>query len=207
LEELTKILESAEMLFRKYGIRSVTMSDIAGHLGISKKTLYQFITNKNDLIERIMLHYISGEKAMCLQISQTALDALDEMLKIGMQVQRNIDDMNPSLMFDLRKYHFPIWQKFEEYRNDFILSLMISNLERGQQEGIYREDMRADIISRIHIGTIYIFTDEELLPPEEFPRGLVHREFVLYHLYGIVSEKGRELMKGYLQLLQNKSKI
>lgn len=201
MEELAKILEAAELLFRKYGIRSVTMSDIASHLGMSKKTLYQYIDNKNELVEKILKKYIENEKLMCNQAADTADDALQEMFSISIQVQRNIENMNPSLLFDLRKYHFEVWQLFEQHRKEFILSIMKNNLKRGIDEDIYRKDMDTEIISRIHIGTINIFSDDELLPPDQFPRPLLHKEFVLYHLYGIVSEKGRALMSDYLKLL------
>jgi AcrR family transcriptional regulator len=201
LEELAKILDAAELLFRKYGIRSVTMSDIAAQLGMSKKTLYQYIDNKNELVEKILKKYIENEKLMCNQAADTAEDALQEMFSISIQVQRNIENMNPSLLFDLRKYHFEVWQLFEQHRKEFILSIMKNNLKRGIEEDIYRKDMDTEIISRIHIGTINIFSDDELLPPDQFPRPLLHKEFVLYHLYGIVSEKGRELMSDYLKLL------
>lgn len=201
MEELAKILDAAELLFRKYGIRSVTMSDIAAHLGMSKKTLYLYIENKNELVEKILKKYIENEKLMCNQAADTAEDALQEMFSISIQVQRNIENMNPSLLFDLRKYHFEVWQLFEQHRKEFILSIMKNNLKRGIEEDIYRKDMDTEIISRIHIGTINIFSDDELLPPDQFPRPLLHKEFVLYHLYGIVSEKGRELMSDYLKLL------
>ncbi len=201
MEELHKIIETAEMLFRKFGIRSVTMSDIAAQLGMSKKTIYLYIVNKNDLVQRIVEKYIEKEKEMCKQAVVTSEDALQEMFSISIHVQRNIENMNPSLLFDLRKYHFQIWQQFEAYRKEFILSMMKKNLERGIKEGLYRNDMDAEIISRIHIGTMNVFSDDELLPPDLYARPIVHKEFVLYHLYGIVSEKGRELMLNYLKIL------
>ena len=201
MEELEKILEAAELLFRKYGIRSVTMSDIASQLGMSKKTLYQYIENKNDLVEKMVGNYIESEKEMCRQAAQSSEDALQEMFSISIQVQRNIENMNPSLLFDLKKYHFSIWQQFEAYRNVFIFSLIHNNLNRGISEGIYRNDMNPEIISRIHIGSMHIFSDDVILPPDQFPRPTVHKQFVLYHLYGIVSEKGRQLMSDYLKLL------
>lgn len=201
MEELVKILEAAELLFRKYGIRSVTMSDIASQLGMSKKTVYQYIENKNDLVEKILRNYIENEKKMCIQAAQSSEDALQEMFSISIQVQRNIENMNPSLLFDLKKYHFSIWQQFEAYRKDFVLSLMKNNLKRGIAEGIYRNDMDPEIISRIHIGTMHIFSDDDILPPDQFPRATVHKEFVFYHLHGIVSEKGIMLMNNYLKLL------
>jgi AcrR family transcriptional regulator len=203
LEELSKILETAEGLFRKYGVRSVTMTDISYQLGISKKTLYNVIENKEDLISKIMLLYIEREKKESLEIATNATDALDEMLKISVHVQRNIQDMNPSLLFDLKKYHNKIWNVFESYRRDFILMLMEKNIERGIKEGIYRPEIDASIMSRIHVGTVEIFSDEILLPPERFPRTRVHIEFALHFLHGLITEKGKRLFDEYLKHLNN----
>lgn len=205
MDELQKILEAAEALFRKYGIRSVTMSDIANQLGMSKKTLYVHVENKHDLIDKIMASYIGLEKEMCNVACKNAKDALDEMMEISLQVQQNIQNMNPSLIFDLRKYHYPIWQHFEQFRTHFILNTMRNNLERGQKEGLYRSELKPDILSRIYIGTVQLFTDDEMFPPDAYPRAELHREMVMYHLNGIVSEKGKELLNIYIQRLNNQS--
>ncbi len=177
------------------------MSDIAAQLGMSKKTIYLYIVNKNDLVQRIVEKHIENERKMCAQASETAEDALQEMFSISIQVQRDIENMNPSLLFDLRKYHFQVWKQYEAYRKEFVLSLMKNNLERGKSEGIYRKNLDTEIISRIHIGNLNVFSDDEILPPDQFPRPIVHKEFVMYHLYGIVSDKGSELMTNYLKLL------
>ncbi len=203
LDELRKIIETAEGLFRKYGVRSVTMTDISYQLGISKKTLYQAIENKEDLISKIMHEYIQREKKESLEISTHAYDALDEMLKISMHVQRNIENMNPSLLFDLKKYHNKIWQVFESYRRDFILMLMEKNIERGIKESLYRNEINPSILSRIHVGTIEIFSDEILLPPDQFPRPKVHIEFALHFLHGLLTDKGRQQLDTYLHQYQN----
>ena len=201
MDELQKILETAESLFRKYGIRSVTMSDIARQLGMSKKTLYVHVENKNDLIMKIVAAYIGMEKDMCVNACANAKDALDEMMEISLQVQQNIQNMNPSLIFDLRKYHYPIWEHFEKFRIHFILNTMRNNLDRGKKEGLYRSELKPDIVSRIYISTIHVFTDDEMFPPDTYPRAELHQEMVMYHLNGIVSEKGRTLLDEYSKRL------
>ena len=51
-----ELLENISELFLKYGLRSTSMDDICSHLKISKKTLYQYFSNKDDLVEQIMMH-------------------------------------------------------------------------------------------------------------------------------------------------------
>ena len=48
------IVEEADKLFCQYGFKSVTMDDIAKHLGISKKTIYQHFSDKNELVNLLI---------------------------------------------------------------------------------------------------------------------------------------------------------
>lgn len=203
MEDLQKILDAAEGMFKKYGIRSVTMSDLARQLGMSKKTLYVHLENKRDLISKIMATYIDREKQMILSCKAEAKNALDEMMRISIQVRETIKNINPSILFDLRKYHYPIWEQFECFRKDFIYNTMRENMERGKAEGIYREDMNTDVISRIYISTVELFADDELFPAEQFPRSDLHHQMVMYHLHGIISKEGRQLLSNFFNNIKD----
>jgi AcrR family transcriptional regulator len=198
LEEITKILDAAELLFKKYGIRSVTMSDIARELGVSKKTLYVHIENKHDLIAKIMQRYIQEEQAMCQQVIQEADNALDELLRISIYVQHQIKDINPSMIYDLQKYHRPIWKLMDDFHQDYIMSTAESNLQRGVEEGIYRKDLNIQIMAKIYVSFIPILSDDQVFPLRKYPTSQIHKEFIKYHIYGIVSEKGSTLLKKLL---------
>ncbi|MCP4443529.1 MAG: TetR/AcrR family transcriptional regulator [Aureispira sp.] len=204
-EDLKKILDTAEALFRKYGIRSVTMADIARDLGMSKKTLYLHVENKRDLIDKTLQRHIVDEKGQCLNIIETASDALEELLHMSIYIQKMIQDMNPSLIFDLKKYHRPIWEKLERYEKEFVFSIVKENLKRGIKEGLYRANLNAEIVSRIYIGTFPMFSDDELFPFNQFPRSELHKAFVRYHINGIVSEEGRKLLDAYLRAYTEKN--
>jgi hypothetical protein len=82
---------------------------------------------------------------------------------------------------------------------------MRNNLDRGQKEGLYRSELKPDIVSRIYIGTVQLFTDDEMFPADAYPRDLLHKEMVMYHLNGIVSEQGKTLLNTYIQRLNNHS--
>lgn len=194
MDELTRILDAAQYLFLKYGIRSVTMSDISRELGMSKKTLYVYIENKDDLIEKVLLRDIERDKRDLSAISLTATNALEEMLLMSTEVQKKIQEINPSVIYDLKKYHGIAWQHFEHFHKEFIHSCIYENLQRGIREGIYRQNINPNIISRIYIGFFPVFTDYDLFPVHEYPPQSVLYEFMHYHLNGIVSDKGRKLL-------------
>jgi len=94
IETKKSILENTHKLFMQYGIKSVTMSDIARKLGISKKTLYTYFDKKEDLIDEGIKVHIAEEKEKVNEISANAKDAIDEMMSIYILIyhQRGISE-------------------------------------------------------------------------------------------------------------------
>src|ERR1700724_3485388 len=90
-ESKDRILEKATDLFMRYGIRSITMDEIAAQLGISKKTIYQFFTDKDDMVMAVIDQEIQKNELECIQFRDQAenavhqiflaLESLEEMLK------------------------------------------------------------------------------------------------------------------------------
>ncbi len=115
-EDKDKILSRCERLFMRYGIKSVTMDDVSRELGISKKTLYQFFENKDDLIHQITVHHFACQNKSVEEILSEAKTAIDEMIGIANWMNEMSKNMNPSLMFDLRKYHPESWNVFKNHR-------------------------------------------------------------------------------------------
>lgn len=194
VDELAKILEAAYSLFKRYGIRSVTMSDIAKTLGISKKTLYVHIENKRDLIDKIMTAAIQEERANCLNIQEVSSNALEELLKMSLYVQKDIININPSLIFDLQKYHYPVWERMNHFHMEEMVNMIEDNLARGVKEGVYRSDVELGLISRLFVGLGNLITNLELFPPDQFSTQTIYKKLIKYHIHGIVSEQGRQLL-------------
>ena len=197
--ELIKILDTSETLFKKYGLRSVTMTDLSQKLGVSKKTLYKYIENKHDLISKMMKRYIRQEQEACAQIMRDAKNALDQMLQISIYIQQQIKEVNPSMLYDLQKYHRPIWEMLEQFHQEYILGIAQQNLKRGVDEGIYRDDINIEIVARFHVSMIPIISDNDRFPLRVFATKDVHQEFIKYHINGIISEKGRTTLKNLIQ--------
>lgn len=207
MDELDKILNASDNLFRKYGIRSVTMMDIARNLGMSKKTLYVHIENKHDLVHKIMRRHISENQEMCLRIQGAAENALDELLKVSLYVQQQMKSINSALLFDLQKYHRSAWEMLDEFHRKDIVLMTQDNLKRGVKEGLYRKDLNAALISRIYVGLMPIMSDVELFPTDKFPTHVLHKEFIKYHIYGIVSDQGEKLLNVMLESLDPEGDI
>lgn len=166
------------------------MDDFAGKLGISKKTLYQFVCDKSDLVQKTMKNHIETEKKAIQDISRQNENAIDEIFAIGRHVMVHISKMNPSAMYDLQKYHPEAWKLFLDFKNTFIYSCILENMERGVKQGLYRSDFNTDIVARIYAARTEIVVSQEVFPFPKYNVIDVYAEYLKYHVRSIATEKG-----------------
>lgn len=178
----------------RYGIKSVTMDDIAREMGISKKTLYQYVENKSDLIGQIFQEKIKNEKQCMADIREAATDAVDEILRIARYVIQELRQMSPTVMYDLRKYYRDTWRQMEALHQRHIYQLIRENLERGQAEGLYRENIDVDIIAKLYVAKTPLVVDEDIFPTREYNVEKLFEEYMMYHIHGIASAEGLALL-------------
>lgn len=200
-----KILTEAELLFMRYGFKSITMDDVARELGVSKKTLYQFFSDKNDLVNQCVEHYLETMNTMCCSVVENKdLDAISVMLQISEQMNAMIRQINPSSMFDLKKYFKPAWDKLEADRRSFIKRVIQDNILLGVKKGLYRKDLNAETVSRIYIYLVGFLTNPDNYDQEGMDIKEMHLEIVKYHLRSISTAKGHELLDEKLLATRNK---
>ncbi|MCB0617139.1 MAG: TetR/AcrR family transcriptional regulator [Saprospiraceae bacterium] len=194
----TEILKRTESLFMRYGIKSITMDDIAKELGISKKTLYQFVENKADLIKKIVYQHIQEEKKEIESIRSHANNAVEEVLALAKYVVQALRQMAPTTVYDLQKYYHDSWKLLESLHQQHVYSVIRENLETGIRQGLYRPDIDPDIVAKLYVGKTFLLVNEEVFPLRDYTRERLLHEFFLYHLHGICSPKGREQLEQYL---------
>lgn len=189
------LIASARELFLKYGIKSVSMDDIARLLGISKKTIYTFVDNKSELVEESIMAFIQEECDVVNQITKTSNNAIEEISAIARYVIGSLRKMKPTLMYDLQKYHNKAWAVLQEMHFKNIEATIGQNIKRGIEEGFYRDDLDAFIQSKIYVGLARILVDEEVFPSSNFERSYLYKHLMKYHLNGIINDKGRNELK------------
>ena len=192
-----EILQAAIQQFLRLGIKSVSMDDISSLLGISKKTLYQFVENKEDLVTQALWSFRNVERQFIENISRNAHDAIDEMIQIGRHHVSIVINMSPSMNFDLKKYYPAVWKIVKEFNNEVVGQTILQNLEKGIKEGLYRKNVNPQIVEKLFRIKSWSIVDRTNFPIEEFRQDELVREHLLYHLYGILSEKGKERIKTY----------
>lgn len=189
-EKEKHIIEEAGKVFMRLGVRSVNMDDVAHHLRISKKTLYQFVKDKNDLVERIVTSICQHHRESINAICEKGLNAIDENFEIARFIAAQLGTMHPSVHFDLQKYHAEAWDLLERTEKADIYNCVSRNMEKGIKEGLYREDLNIPVVARIYIARFDAVFDDSLFPANEFDFKEVTWEMFRYHIRGIASEKG-----------------
>jgi TetR/AcrR family transcriptional regulator, cholesterol catabolism regulator len=197
MEPKERILEKADELFNRYGIRSVSMDDIAAQLGMSKKTLYQYYADKDELVTGVFSAIMENNKNGCTESRKIAENALHEVFLSFDRVQEMFANMNPAVLFDMEKYHPGCFKKFKEFQNGFMYQMIKSNIERGVVEGLYREDIDIDILTRYRIHSIMMSFNPEMFPNNRTHLLHIEQQLLEVFLNGIATPKGQKLIQKY----------
>jgi len=195
------ILEKAETMFMRLGVRSVTMDDVSRELGISKKTVYQFFENKDQLVSCVAHAHLEKEKIEYLSISDNAENAIDELHKIARCIRKNFSEINPSMLFDLKKYHPQAWKIYLNFKQSVILGNIQKNLRRGIEEGFYRQDIDPEILSIMRVEQVQMLFDEQIFPKSKFDFTGVQMQIFEHFVFGLLTDEGRRLFTSFKILM------
>jgi TetR/AcrR family transcriptional regulator, cholesterol catabolism regulator len=194
-----KILEGTEMLFTKYGIRSVSMDDIARHLSVSKKTLYQHFADKDELVYRMSERYLARTSKNYEEIKNTSGNSVEELSRISVRMKQDFENMNPSLLFDLQKFHSRAWSLYNQHKSEVISQSVEQNIVQGIRDGLFRGDLNPNVLARLRIAMMESGFNEHVFPREQFNFIEVQTQIFELFVYGMCTDKGRKLYQQYIK--------
>ena len=194
----------------RYGVHSVSMDDIAAQLGMSKKTLYQYYTDKEELVDVVLSALLENNRRQCLADRQKAENAIHEIFQAFDMMQEIFTNMNPSIVFDLEKYHPAVYKKFQQHKQIFLYQVIRQNLERGINEEVYRPEINVDVLTRFRIESMMLAFNSEIFPANRTQLLSIQEEILEHFLYGLSAIKGQKLIQKYKQqrkkILNNEAK-
>lgn len=192
-----EITQKALELFMRYGLRSVSMDDISKSVGMSKKTLYQYYSNKEALVMNALEYQENRDAAAFASIQARSADAIDEMVQIAEYFLTILQDFGLSLIYDLQKYYPQAWKKVRDFHNMFLRQEIKANIERGIKEKYYRQDLDPGLVSWLYVASSWSIVDDGIISFKEFnPQHLI-KQHVMYHLYGLLSAYGHDQLKDF----------
>lgn len=204
-EKKDYILKNVGKLYLRYGIRSVTMDDVARELGISKKTLYEFFKDKEDLVNQAIEFQMKNpvvDFECCGEVN-----AIDKFFLYRQHGLKMVKLYNNNLDFDLRRLYPKIYKKVIAFKKSKIYDQNVELLKQGIEEGLFRPEIDVDIVSRMQVGRVLlILNSNNGIFKEEEMRSIDFFDIMMdYHLHGICTPKGLEYYKQKLNNVQNET--
>ncbi|NOZ34960.1 MAG: TetR/AcrR family transcriptional regulator [Chlorobi bacterium] len=193
-ETLRKIIETAANLYHKFGIKSVTMDDVAHECMISKKTLYNFVNDKLDLLKHVLEYEYSKHGKKFLGILDEGLNAVEEIFEIQKNLIKMIKNHNPAVEHDLLKYYPIIHRELSEQKSEHVYKMMIQNMKKGINEGLYSDDIDIDLIAKQRVILQVQKIENSVVSYKEFIKPKAVKQMFIYHLRAICSPRGIKLL-------------
>jgi len=198
-----RILETASRMFRTYGIKSVTMFDISRECGVSKKTVYEHFKDKEELVQDGVRFLLNRHEQHLEDFRQHSANAIEELLKEVEYIEQVGNTINPVMLFEMQKYLPDIWKDVEVFKQERLLQAITANLERGMREGLYRKDLKLNIMARTRLLQLDMAFEPSQFSVAQFNMHEVMKEIATHFILGVTTMKGRKLAAEYLHIKED----
>ena len=198
MEIKERIIAKAREQFFRYGVKSVTMDDIAGELGISKKTIYQHFEDKDAIVHQLMMAEMANDMCEWNDLDGSSNNVIEKIVKSMDIIRKAFAEINPSAFFDIKKYHPKTWQLFQDHKQNFVMDSIRKELLQGIEEGFFRADIKVEILVRMRLEQIEIGFDPHLFPPNKFSLIEVELTLLDHYIRGILTPKGLEVYQEFM---------
>lgn len=199
METAAKIIEKAYLLFMNYGIRSVSMDEIAHQLGMSKKTIYKFFKDKEAIIETVI------EIETCKNLSKMVVRDTTDMgvVKVMMNNLNHISGLfrkiSPAILFGLKKYYPNAYNKIIIYTHQVIYPLVKDNIDKGIKEGLYRNDFNPEVLVGFLFKNFMSLFCADAMPFDTGKQYDIEANLIKHFLFGITTCEGHQKVRESLE--------
>jgi len=191
------ITEKAAMMFRTYGIRAVTMDMLAGQLGISKRTIYEVFSDKDELLKGVLTWMAEKQREVMKKIFSESDNVIEAIFKMLDLITNHFQKMSPAFILDIKKMHRNVVENPGELKDFPYLQNNAEILIRGIREGLFRDDINIDITNKCLLEVARMSNDKDVFPPDDYPNKDIIRNFYINYLRGISTPKGLDLINKY----------
>jgi AcrR family transcriptional regulator len=202
MEPKERILKGTAELFFRYGIKSVTMDDIAKHLGISKKTIYQSFRDKDEIVHTLMEMMLKQDEENYHSVSQNSENIVQEIFLHMKHMGILMGQINPNAFYDLQKYHPASWNLFKTFKENCIQRMVEEALAKGIKDGIVRKDVNPKIMAKLRMEEVDMGFNPTLFPPDKYKVLEVQLALIDHFLHGVCTLKGHKLINKHKELIE-----
>lgn len=192
-----RIKQKAQELFFKYGIKSISLDDLAKHAGVSKKTVYLHFADKQAIVHELLNTVLAQHEDAFAACAKNATNAVEEIWKQAQVVYPALPDVNRLFFYDLRKYDAAGWSKVNNYLNGFLLPCFKANIERGMAEELFRSDLQPELTAEIRMQQVNTVFDSNEFSVRKLHATQLMKDLSQFYLHAITTPKGKTVIKKY----------
>ena len=196
-----QILNGAQELFFRYGIKGITMDDVAKHLSMSKRTIYEKFPNKDAIIEILLKQHLEKHLEDFKKFRHSSANAIEEILMMLQPLKQLFESMKPRVLLELKKFHPHSWESFQKFKKNALMETLISNMKRGIKEDLYRNDIDLNMLAVLRIEEVELAWNPEVYPPADYNLAKVQICLLEHFLFGITNIKGHGIAEKYKKQL------
>jgi AcrR family transcriptional regulator len=192
VETRQRILEIAMAQFARFGVRTITMEDLARQAGISKKTIYQEFEDKKDLVKAVFAAILEQDRKRLAIILEQGDGVIEHLVQTSKMMRERLTSINPLVILEVQKYFPEAWNLFESFKQETIQQDLIKVLERGKELGYFRPEIDSRVLARVRLTQVTTAFDPQNFAEPDY--NLVEDQMIIldHFLHGIFTEKGRQ---------------
>jgi len=194
MSQIERIIQGGEELFLTAGIKSVTMDDIARHLGMSKKTIYQFFKDKNELVIALVKKKLKEDEDQMADIISKSGNVIEEMINMMKCSEEIFSRINPIVIHDMQKYHPDAWKQFQDFKSGVLVHTLEELLTKGIKQGYIRPEIDVRMLAIMRVNQVELGFNTMIFPIAEFNTWTVQQQFNEHFNYGVCTLKGYKLL-------------
>lgn len=197
METKERIIEVATEMFREYGIKSVTMDDMANQLSISKKTIYQFFKDKDEIVVTCTSKMLKEQEREICRFRSESKDIIDELIQTMEYFKKVLRVINPTFISDMEKYHPKAWQLFLNHKENCFRDSLMASMQRGIDEGFFRPDINIEILAKMRLEQTQLAFNQRVFPYHRYNLYEIQIQFTEHFVLGLCTPKGYEKITEY----------
>lgn len=203
MDNRERIVQEAALLYKTYGIRSVTMDMLANQISISKRTIYELFRDKDDLLVAVIKWMNDKQKDLLLQILDESENVIEAIFKMFDLMMSHLENLSPAFLFDIRT-KYKMLSEMDARKEMHFFGFNEDVVRKGIEEGIFREDIDVRISNICLFEVAKLSKEADLAGSDEFLRKDVMKNLYINYLRGISTIKGHNLIDFYEKKANNK---
>ena len=176
----------------------MTMEDIAKGLGISKKTIYQHFTDKEDILYQVIQEKISSDVTEMHCMATETTNPIEELLMVLEMMHKNQHEISPNLLIDIRRHYPQAFGLFRQHMDQHLMKHILENIQTGISQGLYRSDINPAILARMRVEQIELAFNNDFFPTNQYSMLDVQRELMHHFVRGMLTEQGFTIYNLYV---------